>query len=234
MYILRALGVFVSTVFYGLISLFISFSDPDGRRQNTVAQRWARSLLSIAGVKVEAEGLEKIDPNGSYVIASNHLSYFDTPVMLATIPAQFRFMAKYGLFKIPLLGTHLSRAGHIPVFRHDPRSAVKTLAMAAEAIREKHISVLIFPEGGRSEDSHIQPFKDGAAYIAIRAGVPVLPVALWGTWDVLPFGGGKIRPANVRLRVGEPIDTSSAKLKQRGEVTEQVRQQIVSLLGEHV
>jgi len=96
----------------------------------------------------------------------------DTPVALANIPVQFRFLAKRGLFQIPFLGTHLSRAGHIPVPREDPRAAVKVMQQAAEVIQAKKISLLIFPEGGRSHDGQMRPFKEGGLYIAIRAGVP--------------------------------------------------------------
>mgnify|MGYP000970554742 CR=1 FL=1 len=127
MFIIRALMVVLSTIWWGSLSLILSFSDDTGRKQIGMARRWARSLLTIGGVKVTVEGLEKIRPDGSYVIASNHLSYMDTPVVLANIPVQFRFLAKRGLFQIPFLGTHLARAGHIPVPRDDPRAAVKTM-----------------------------------------------------------------------------------------------------------
>ena len=156
MFILRALMVVLSTIFFGSISVAVSFFDPEGRRQNSVARTWARSLLWVGGVKVRIEGLERILPDAGYVIASNHVSYMDTPVVLANMPVQFRFLAKRGLFKIPFLGNHLSRAGHIPVPREDPRAAVKTMSLAAEIIRERGISVLIFPEGGRSRDGELQ------------------------------------------------------------------------------
>src|SRR4051812_38046798 len=118
MFLLRALAVVLSTIVHGSISLGVSFFDPTGKRQNGIAQRWARSLLWVSGVDVTVEGLERISPSGSYIIASNHLSYMDTPVVLANIPVQFRFLAKHGLFQIPFLGTHLARAGHIPVPRN--------------------------------------------------------------------------------------------------------------------
>jgi 1-acyl-sn-glycerol-3-phosphate acyltransferase len=225
---LRALGVVISTILHGSASLVISFFDPSGTIQNSVARRWARSLLWIGGVRVRIEGLERIDPSGSYVIASNHLSYMDTPVVLANIPVQFRFMAKRGLFQIPLLGTHLARAGHIPVPRQDPRAAVKTMALAADIIRTRGISVLVFPEGGRSPDGVLQEFKDGAAYIGIKAGVPIVPVALIGTRSVLPFGSGSIRAGDVTLCVGRPIDTAALTLRDRSAVTAEIRSQILA------
>ena len=177
--------IIFSTVFFGVISLVASPFDSTGAFMMKTARVWARSLLAIAGVRVRVEGLENLTPGASYVFASNHLSYMDTPVILTHIPADFRFMAKDGLFKIPLLGTHLGQAGHIPVPRHDPRAAVKTMTLAAETIRTRNISLLIFPEGGRSADGVLQPFKDGAAYIAIKAGVPVVPLAISGTHEIL-------------------------------------------------
>src|SRR3984885_9286368 len=158
--------IIFSTFFFGVISLVASPFDPTGRFMVKTARIWARTLLAIAGVKVKVEGLEKLTPGASYVFASNHLSYMDSPVILSYVPADFRFMAKDGLFKIPLLGTHLGQAGHIPVPRQDPRAAVKTMALAAETIRTRNISILIFPEGGRLNDGVLHPFKDGAAYIA--------------------------------------------------------------------
>jgi 1-acyl-sn-glycerol-3-phosphate acyltransferase len=178
----------------------------------------------MSGVKVSVEGLEHIDPNGSYIFIANHLSYMDTPVILAHIPVQFRFLAKRGLFKIPLLGTHLDRAGHIPVPRGDPRGAVKTMQTAAEVIQNKKISLLVFPEGGRSHDGQLRPFKEGGAYIAIRAGVPLIPVVLLGTRDVLPFGAGIVKPGRVTLRILKPIPTTELNLKARGAVTDRIRE----------
>jgi 1-acyl-sn-glycerol-3-phosphate acyltransferase len=230
MFVIRALMVVLSTIWYGSISLAQSFFDSTGRAQIATARRWARSLLRIGGVKVTLDGIEKIRPDGSYVIASNHLSYMDTPVILANIPVQFRFLAKRGLFQIPFLGTHLARAGHIPVPRADPRAAIKTMALAAGTIRNKGISMLVFPEGGRSHDGALQAFKEGAAYIGIKAGVPIVPIALVGTREILPFGSAHIRPGAVTLRIGEPIETCGLSLRDRGAVMEQIRERISGML----
>ena len=225
-------AIVLATICYGIISLIISFFDrkQTGVTQHRVAQAWARTLLGVSGVRVKVEGLEHMDPARSYVFISNHLSYMDTPVALAHIPAQFRFLAKRGLFQIPLLGTHLSRAGHIRVPREDPRGAVKSMQLAAETIQRKAISLLIFPEGGRSHDGVLRPFKEGGAYIAIKAGVPVTPLVMIGTRDVLPYGGGVVESGTVTLRVLQPIETANMALKDRGELTERVRDLIASEL----
>ncbi|HEV1284109.1 MAG TPA: lysophospholipid acyltransferase family protein [Bryobacteraceae bacterium] len=218
------------TVFFGVVSLLASPFDRSGEFMMKTARLWARSLLAIAGVRVKVEGLENLTPGASYVFASNHLSYMDTPVILTHIPADFRFMAKDGLFKIPLLGTHLGQAGHIPVPRHDPRAAVKTMTLAADTIRTRNISLLIFPEGGRSHDGVMQPFKDGAAYIAIKAGVPVVPLGISGTRQILAMHSATFHRGNVTLRIGNPIPTKGLTLHDRKSVTETARESVVALL----
>ena len=219
-----------STIFFGTISLVLSLFDSNQRKQIETARLWARSLVLLAGVKVEVEGLEKIDPKGHYVFASNHLSYADTPVVFSSIPVQFRFLAKKGLFQIPFLGWHLKTAGHIPVPREDPRAALKTLSRAAEMIGTRGISVLFFPEGGRSEDGKLQDFKDGAAYIAIKAQAPLVPLALLGAREILPMGSATIHRGRVRLRIGDPIPTKGLTLHDRRALTDAARAQVERML----
>jgi 1-acyl-sn-glycerol-3-phosphate acyltransferase len=216
--------ILLSTFFCGLVSLCASPFDRSGGFMIKTARVWARSLLAIAGVRVKVEGLEKLTPGAAYVFASNHLSYMDTPVILTYIHSDFRFMAKDGLFKIPLLGTHLTQAGHIPVPRHDPRAAVKTMTLAAESIRTRNISILIFPEGGRSHDGVLQPFKDGAAYIAIKAGVPIVPLTISGTREVLAMHSSTFHRGKVTLKIGDPIPTVGFDRK---TLTERIRQQVL-------
>ncbi|MBV9082791.1 MAG: 1-acyl-sn-glycerol-3-phosphate acyltransferase [Acidobacteriaceae bacterium] len=222
--------IVLATICFGTISLIVSFFDNTGTMQIRVARAWAKTLLRVSGIKVHVEGLENISPAGSYVFIANHSSYMDTPVVLAHVPVQFRFLAKRGLFQIPFLGQHLSRAGHIPVPREDPRAAVKTLQKAADTIQQRHISLLIFPEGGRSRHGELRPFKEGGAYIAIRAGVPIVPIALIGTREVLPYGSGSPAPGNVVLRIMKPIDTADMPLRQRGAVTDHIRELIAPQL----
>jgi|SRR5579884_453209 len=222
--------IVLATIFYGSVSLLISFCDASGRRQAAIAAAWSRALLAISRVKVRVEGLDRIERGGSYVFASNHVSYMDTPVVLANIPVQFRFLAKKGLFKVPFLGTHLARAGHIPVYRGDPRASVRTLGLAADTIQTRHTSLLVFPEGGRSRTGVLGEFKDGAAYIAIRARVPIVPLALAGTRAVLPFGSASVQPGVVQMRVGEPIPTAELKMHDRAELTQKIREQIAAML----
>jgi 1-acyl-sn-glycerol-3-phosphate acyltransferase len=156
----------------------------------------------------------------------------DTPVVLGHIPSQFRFLAKKGLFDIPFMGTHLKQAGHIPVPLDDARAAVRTLTQAAKGIQERSTSMLIFPEGGRSDDGNLQQFKDGGAFIAIKAQVPLVPIALVGTREVLAMHSATFHPwRRVILRIGDPIPTDGLTLRNRQELTEAVRAQIVEMLA---
>ena len=222
--------IILSTILCGCVSVVCTLFDKSGNGAIGVARVWARSLLVFAGARVRVEGLEKIDPGGKYVFCANHLSYMDTPVVLGRIPLQFRFLAKRGLFQIPFLGTHLTQAGHIPVTLDDPRASIKTLTRAAETIHGRGVSLLIFPEGGRSEDGVLQPFKDGAAYVAVKAGVPIVPLALIGTREVLPMGGATFRSGPVTLRIGDPIPTEAMTSRDRRALTERMREQIVEML----
>lgn len=219
------------TIAYGSVSFVTTFFDPSGRLPNKVAGAWARALLRVSGVSLAIAGLEKIDPRQSYVFVANHRSFMDTPVVLASIPVEFRFFAKQGLFLIPFLGTHLKRAGHLPVVRGDARASVKSLTAGARVIRERKISLLLFPEGGRSR-AGMRDFKEGAAYIAIKAGIPIVPVGIVGTRDVLPMGSNYVRAGHVALRIGDPIPTSGMTLHNRAQLNESLERQVAELAGE--
>jgi len=223
--------IILATIILGSINLAVSFFDDGGRKQVGIARFWSKVIIRIAGVKLRIEGLEKIDPEGSYVFVSNHVSYMDTPVVLGHIPVQFRFLAKKSLFNVPFLGYHLKRAGHLSVPRENPRQALKTMAEAGRVIRDRGISVLIFPEGGRSLDG-LKPFKEGAAYIAINAGVPVVPVALEGTLQVLPMHSLNVRPGHVVMRIGDPIPTAHLTTKDRALLTQQMHGGVAELLNQ--
>ncbi|MBI3207869.1 MAG: 1-acyl-sn-glycerol-3-phosphate acyltransferase [Candidatus Solibacter usitatus] len=223
--------VLLLTTFYGTLDLIASFLDRTGNWQHTIAQHWSRALLFVGGVKVRLKGLENIQVNGSYVFASNHLSFSDTPLMLAHIPCQFRFLAKHGLFKIPFIGFHLRRGGHIPVPRENARAAVRSIHEAGRIIRERGISVLMFPEGGRT-DGELRPFKEGAAMIAIAAGVPLVPVAVKGTREIMPMGSLRMVPGKVELRIGIPISTAGMTSKDRTALNAGAREQVAAMLAE--
>jgi 1-acyl-sn-glycerol-3-phosphate acyltransferase len=228
-YLVIAPLIVLTTMAMGTVSMFASFLDPRGNYSHRIARLWSRMLILIGGMRVEVQGIEKILPGRGYVIASNHLSLMDTPLVLAYLPLQFRFLAKQGLFRIPFIGGHLRRAGHVAIPRDDPRGSLKAMSEAARIIQQRGVSALVFPEGGRSEGI-MREFREGAAYIAIKAGVPVIPVAIRGTREVLPMGSSLIRPGKARLRIGDPIPTAGMTLQARTALTASVRAQVAAML----
>jgi len=222
--------VALSTIVMGSISVASSLFDSSGRSPHAIARAWARMLLVIFRVRTTVEGAGKLKPDSSYVFASNHLSYVDTPVILAHIPEQFRFLAKAELFSIPFLGHHLKRAGHVSVPREDARAALRVMTEAARIVRERKVSVLVFPEGERT-DGILKEFKEGAAYIAIKAQAPIIPLAVQGTRAIMTPHTWVIRGGPVRLMVGDPIPTAGLTLKDRERLTATVRERISGMLG---
>jgi 1-acyl-sn-glycerol-3-phosphate acyltransferase len=221
--------IVLSTVAMGTLSMLASLFDGSGNSQHRIARWWAKSLLAFGFIRVRVEGLEKLEPGAGYVFVSNHQSLMDIPAILSRLPYQFRFFAKKGLFGIPFLGTHLKRAGHLPVDRSNARNSLKSMSEGGRIIASRGVSLLIFPEGGRAPKG-LREFKEGAAYIAIKAGAPVVPMAICGMRELLPMGSIYIRAGRVRLRIGEPIPTAGMKLSDREELTRRLYDAVAELL----
>lgn len=217
------------TVTMWTCSMLCSLFDPSGNSQHNVARLWGKLMLTAAFIRVQAEGLERIPGAGPYVFVSNHASLMDIPAILARLPYQFRFFAKKGLYKIPFVGWHLNRAGHIPVDRANVRASLKSMTEGAHMVAERGVSVLLFPEGGRAPEG-LREFKEGAAYIAIKAGVPVVPMALIGMRELLPMGSLHLKSGRATLRIGDPIPTAGMKLSDRGALTQRLYEEISELL----
>jgi 1-acyl-sn-glycerol-3-phosphate acyltransferase len=211
--------------------MVVSLWDPTGNSQHRVMRVWARMLLRLGGIRCRVYGAEKLNPARAYVLVSNHTSYIDTPAVTSSIPLQFRFFAKKGLFSVPFIGWHLTRAGHLPVIRGDARASLKSLSEGAKLIRERNLSVLIFPEGGRTETG-LRQFKEGAAYIAIKAGVPAVPVALVNTRKALPMHSMMVQPCEIEIHLGDPIETSAMTLQDRGRLNEMLYERVGEMTGE--
>jgi 1-acyl-sn-glycerol-3-phosphate acyltransferase len=220
----------LATMVMGTLSLLASLVDRTGRTQHRLARMWGGMLLRASFIRVRTEGLERLDRNATYVFVANHASYMDIPALLAYLPFQFRFFAKKGLYKIPFLGGHLRRAGHIPVDRSSPRASLKSMSEGARIVAKRGISVLLFPEGGRCPEG-LREFKEGAAYIAIKAGVPVVPMALSGMRRLLPMGSIHIRSGRVVLRIGDPIPTAGIRLSGRTALNQRLYQEVARLLA---
>lgn len=204
-----------------------------GRNHGTriLPQLWARMVLASCGVEVAATGLDRFDHRANYVMVSNHVSLMDAPAIIATAPQKIRFVAKRSLFYVPLFGQALWVAGNIPVDRANTGSATRRLQkMGSQVGRE--ISVLFFPEGTRSADATLLPFKKGAAVMAIRSQVPVLPIAVAGTREVLPKNTLEIRPGVVGVAFGRPIEVAGMTLQDRDALNARMREAVAELIAE--
>lgn len=216
----------LATAGYGLVSMACSRFDATGARQHRVAQAWARMLLRLGGIRVEVEGLENLTP-GPQVIICNHLSYMDVPVLFAVLPLQFRILAKQGLFKIPFLGGHLRRAQHLPVDQSNVRASMRSLHQAAAAVAAG-LPLFIFPEAGRSFSGAMQPFVPGAFFIAIQAQVPIVPIVLIGTYEILRPTTAHLRPGRARLLIGPPIPTTGLTRHDAPALAQQLHDQMAA------
>ncbi len=214
----------------GVLSLLSSLFDSSGKLQHRIARAWGRTLMAAFMVRVRVTGAEGLASARAYVFASNHFSLIDAPLMFGFMPVPFRILARAGLWKIPFIGWHLNRAGHLPVDRENPRKAARNIAFAAGKVREGR-SILVFPEGGRRRANKKRPFKTGAAHIAIQSGVPIVPLAIAGTWKILPTGSMHFRPGLVELRFGTPIPTGQSGTSNARELTDRLRAEIEGLAG---
>ena len=221
----------LATIVLGIASMVCGFFDRSGDSAHQVARVWARILLGVSFIRVRVDGIEKLNPKANYVFVANHGSYMDIPAVLANLPYQFRFFAKKGLYKIPFLGWHLRWAGHLPVDRGNARASLKSSQEGAKLIATRHVSMLLFPEGGRTRrDLRLREFKEGAVYIAMKAGVPVVPMALVGLRDLLPMGSGHLRAGRVAIRIGEPIPTAGLPAAARDELTRRLHDEVAAML----
>ena len=168
-------------------------------------------------------------PGQNYIFASNHLSLIDSPALVAHLPRALCFLAKKELFSVPFMGWYLHRQGHIPIERSDPKATVRSLGEAARVIQDERKSLLSFPEGTRSADGQMLPFKEGTALLALRSGTPIVPVAVVGTERIMVAKSLEIRGGAVEIRIGQPIDVAGQDAKQRGELTERLRREIEAL-----
>ena len=223
-------GSILSTLFFGFLSIVVSPFASSGRTQHAIMRTWARTVLWICGIRVKVEGASNIPPGGSFVLVANHRSYMDSPIVIPFINLQFRFFAKSSVFYWPMIGYHLKQAGHLPVHYDNPGKSLRSMSDAARVMRQKGISVLLFPEAGRTT-GELEAFKDGAAYVAIKAGAPVIPMGIIGADKVLGVNRLKITPHDITIRFGTPIPTIDLPLSERGKLTQTLWLRVAELIG---
>jgi len=216
------LWVVLSTLVLGIIAIIISFFSRTGNMVHLIARIWGRGILFVSRIKVSVQGLAHIDPSRSYVYMSNHQSNFDIPVLLAHLPVQFRWLAKAELFKIPIFSRAMRGAGYIRIDRSNRESAIQSLNEAAAKMKDG-VSVMIFPEGTRSRDGKIRPFKKGGFVMAVDTGVPIVPVILRGTWPIMTKSSWRINTGTVSLKIEKPVDTTGYSRETKDDLIEMVR-----------
>ena len=209
----------------GTLSLLVSTFDKSGRIQHRIARIWARGCILFSGSRLTVQGAEHLDRYRVAVYAANHTSYMDTPVVFATLPFQFRILAKKELWTLPFIGWHLNRSGQIPIDTVNAHATLSSLGAGARALRGG-MPLFVFPEGGRTPTGELQPFLSGAAFLAIRAQVPLIPIGLSGVYDLLPIHTRHFYPTGLTLAVGEPISTAGMSIRQADELTARLREAI--------
>jgi 1-acyl-sn-glycerol-3-phosphate acyltransferase len=221
--------IWLYTVILGSLSLMSSLFDRSGRVQHRFARLWSKMILGTIGAPVTVSGLESIDTSRAHVYVVNHLSALDIPLLYMYLPFQFRILAKRELFRYPFMGWHLRRSGQIPVDLDNAKKSIRSLNRAVEVLRNG-MPLVIFPEGGRSEDGQLQPFMGGAFFSAIKAHVDLVPMAIIGTYEVLKMNTWHIKPRPVRLLVGHPVSTDGLTVRDTETLTAKVRQIIRDLI----
>jgi 1-acyl-sn-glycerol-3-phosphate acyltransferase len=219
--------IYFYTAVCGTASLVGSIFDAHGRWQHACARAWSRLILKTSGIRVRVEGLENVHADAPTIYCANHQSAMDIPVLFVNLPVQFRFAAKRSLFDIPFMGWHMRRSGFIPIDRERPREALKSMKKAAQEIHDGK-SVLLFPEGHRSRDGQLLPFKAGSFYIAILAGVPIVPITINGTPNVLKPDTYHVRAGQTEMIIHPAIPTEGLNLKEAEALSEKVKGVIAS------
>ncbi|MFH1674765.1 MAG: lysophospholipid acyltransferase family protein [Pseudomonadota bacterium] len=219
-------AIIPTTLFFAILIIIVSLFQKTGDIPHCIARCWARTVLFISRVKVNVKGLENIDPGNTYIYMANHQSMYDIPALQGHLAVQFRWLAKIELFRIPFFGQAMARAGYIDIDRSNRREAFKSIGRAAERIQEG-TSVVIFPEGSRSADGKIKPFKKGGFVLALKSKRPIVPVTILGSGSILPKGSLDIQPGKIIVRVHSPIDTTGFTSKTIDGLMESVRSVIL-------
>jgi 1-acyl-sn-glycerol-3-phosphate acyltransferase len=215
----------LATAGFGCISLVCGLWDKSGRQQHAIAHLWARTMLLISLSPVRIVGVEKLHEHETAVYASNHLSYMDTPVLFAHLPFQFRILAKHSLWKAPFIGWYLNRSGQVPVDSKSPRSLIASLNRGVATLKSG-LPLVLFPEGGRAATGQLQTMMSGCAYMAIKAQVPLIPLTLIGTYELLPIHVYALHPRPVLIVIGDPIPTTGLHPRDADALTQRLHQAI--------
>jgi 1-acyl-sn-glycerol-3-phosphate acyltransferase len=231
-YLLLVPLVGLATAGFGCISLLCGLWDKSGRQQHFIARLWARTMLLISLSPVKIIGREKLHEHETAVYASNHLSYMDTPVLFAHLPFQFRILAKQSLWKTPFIGWYLNHSGQVSVDSNSPRSLIASLNRGVATLKHG-LPLVLFPEGGRAATGHLQTMMSGCAYMAIKAQVPLIPLTLIGTYELLPIHVYALHPRPLLIVVGDPIPTTGLTTRDADTLTQRLYDAISKTYAEY-
>ena len=218
--------------FYTLIlgpgSLITGFFDNNGSIMHWFARAWSWMIMKTIFSPVKVTGLDKIDTTKPHVYAVNHASALDIPVLYVNLPFQFRIAFKKELLAYPVVGWHLKRSGQICIDQQNPSRSIGSIRAALKGLKDG-MPLVIFPEGGRTSDGEIKPFLPGAFFLAIKAQVDIVPVALVGTYELLPMDTYHIKCRPLEMRVGEPIPTAGLTLRDMEALSAKVQKALEDL-----
>ncbi len=218
--------IVIATLVLGVITLVAYLFDRKGRIGHHCARLWGRIALLANGVKVKVEGLERIKGKGPFIFMSNHQGSYDIFVLLGHLPFQFKWLVKKELFSIPFFGWAMGAAGYISIDRQGTKEAtMESMNRAAQRIRDG-MSVVIFPEGSRSPDGSIQPFKKGGFILAIKSKVPIIPISIAGSREIMAKDRWTHSSGEIRIKIGDPIETETYSIKDRAVLMEKVSKTI--------
>jgi 1-acyl-sn-glycerol-3-phosphate acyltransferase len=222
--------IWAYTLILGTLSLISSLFDRNGRIQHNCACLWSWIILKtiLSPVKVTGIDKSKIDNSKPRVYAVTHASALDIPILYVYLPSQFRIIFKSELLAYPFIGWHLKRSGQVCINQQNPAASIGAIKSALRGLRSG-MPLVIFPEGGRTRDGQIQPFLPGAFFLAIKAQADIVPIALVGTFDLLPMNTYHIKCQPLEMRVGEPISTAGLTLRDTDEVSAKVKSAIEAL-----
>jgi 1-acyl-sn-glycerol-3-phosphate acyltransferase len=216
------------TLAMGVIALPGGMFDRTGRRLHWFSRTWSRLIMKTILSPVKVTGLDKIDLSKPYVYALNHASALDIPVLYVNLPFQFRIVFKKELLAYPIVGWQLRRSGQVCIDQQKPTNSIAAIRSAVKSLRAG-MPLVIFPEGGRTPDGDIKPFLPGAFFLAIKAQVDIVPVALVGTYELLPMNTYHIKCRPLEMRVGEPISTAGMTMRDLEVVSTKVLQEMEKL-----
>ncbi len=219
--------IVIATLVLGAIVLMVYPFDRKGGVGHRCARLWGRVALLANRVKVVVEGLENIKSKGPFIFMSNHQGSYDIFVLLGHLPFHFKWLAKKELFSIPFFGWAMGAAGYISIDRQGTQEAkAESMNQAAKRIQEG-MSVVIFPEGARSQDGSIQPFKKGGFILAMKAKVPIIPISIAGSREIMAKDRLTASSGDIRIKIGDPIETGSYSIKDRNALIEMTRETIL-------